>query len=86
MQELLSLAPQSRPHYRRGLKAFAKRVRSTYRPFTVCVLARLSPLQGIVEGINNRLKVIKRCGFGFTNFANFEKRALLFWHLVDSLA
>ena len=42
--------------------------------------------QGIVEGINNRLKVIKRCGFGFTNFANFEKRALLFWHLVDSLA
>ena len=42
--------------------------------------------QGIVEGINNRLKVIKCCGFGFTNFANFEKRALLFWHLVDSLA
>lgn len=38
--------------------------------------------QGIVEGINNRLKVIKRCGFGFTNFANFEKRALLFWHLA----
>ena len=42
--------------------------------------------QGIVEGINNRLKVIKRCAFGFTNFANFEKRALLFWYLVDSLA
>jgi transposase len=42
--------------------------------------------QGIVEGINNRLKVIKRCGFGFRNFDNFEKRALLFWHLVDSLA
>jgi transposase len=42
--------------------------------------------QGIVEGINNRLKVIKRCGFGFTNFYNFEKIALLFWHLVDSLA
>ena len=42
--------------------------------------------QGIVEGINNRLKGIKRCAFRFTNFANFEKRALLFWHLVDSLA
>ena len=38
--------------------------------------------QGIVAGINNRLKVIKRCGFGFTNFSNFKKRALLFWHLA----
>jgi hypothetical protein len=30
--------------------------------------------QGIVEGINNRLKVIKRNGFGFKVFENFEKR------------
>ena len=41
---------------------------------------------GMVEGINNRLKVLKRCGFGFRNFENFEKRALLLWHLTDSLA
>jgi transposase len=41
---------------------------------------------GMVEGINNRLKVLKRCGFGFRNFDNFEKRALLLWHLADSLA
>jgi transposase len=40
----------------------------------------------VVEGINNRLKVLKRCGFGFRNFDNFKKRALLFWHLTDSLA
>ncbi|MGK7899074.1 MAG: ISL3 family transposase [Xenococcus sp. (in: cyanobacteria)] len=39
-----------------------------------------------VEGMNNRLKVIKRCGFGFRNFDNFERRALLYWHLPDSLA
>ena len=31
---------------------------------------------GIVEGINNKLKVLKRCGFGFRNFINFETRAL----------
>jgi transposase len=37
---------------------------------------------GMVEGINNRLKVLKRCGFGFKNFDNFEKRALLYWHLT----
>lgn len=42
--------------------------------------------QGIVEGINNRLKVIKRNGFGFKVFENFAKRALLFWHFPDSLA
>ena len=27
---------------------------------------------GIVEGINNKLKLLKRCGFGFRNFHNFE--------------
>nr|MDJ0731914.1 transposase [Crocosphaera sp.] len=38
------------------------------------------------EGINNRLKVLKRCGFGLRNINNFKNRALLFWHLTDSLA
>ena len=42
--------------------------------------------QGVVEGINNRLKVIKRNGFGFKNFESFEKRSLLFWHISNSLA
>ncbi len=40
----------------------------------------------VVEGINNRLKVLKRCGFGFRNFENFKNRALLFWHLANNLA
>jgi transposase len=35
---------------------------------------------GIVEGINNKLKLLKRTGFNFRNFANFELRALLYWH------
>ena len=35
---------------------------------------------GIVEGINTKLKLFKRCGFGFRNLINFEIRALLFWH------
>ncbi len=42
--------------------------------------------KGIVEGINNKLKLLKRCGFGFRNFNNFEMRALLFWHFPKSLA
>jgi len=35
---------------------------------------------GIVEGINTKLKLLKRCGFGLRNLINFEIRALLFWH------
>jgi len=41
---------------------------------------------GIVEGINNKLKLLKRCGFGFRNFHNFQVRALLFWHFPNVLA
>ena len=40
----------------------------------------------IVEGINNKLKLLKRSGFGFRNFHNFEVRALLSWHLPKTLA
>jgi transposase len=42
--------------------------------------------QGVVEGINNKLKLLKRCGFGFRNFDNFTLRSLLFWHFTKNLA
>ncbi len=35
---------------------------------------------GVVEGINNKLKLIKRLGYGFRNFENFKLRTLLTWH------
>jgi transposase len=35
---------------------------------------------GAVEGINNKLKLIKRSAYGFRNFANFRIRCLLNWH------
>lgn len=31
---------------------------------------------GVVEGINNRIKLIKRQGYGFVNFDNFRSRLL----------
>jgi transposase len=40
----------------------------------------------IVEGINNKLKLLKPSGLGFRNFNNFETRALLFWHFPRNLA
>ncbi len=35
--------------------------------------------QGTVEGINNKIKLIKRRGYGFRNFDNFSKRCFLTW-------
>lgn len=34
---------------------------------------------GVVEGINTKLKLIKRLGYGFGNFDNFKLRGLLSW-------
>ena len=41
---------------------------------------------GVVEGINNRLKLIKRSGYGFTNFERFRLRCLICWHFPASAA
>ncbi len=35
---------------------------------------------GVVEGINNKLKLIKRSAYGMRNFNNFRTRCLLSWH------
>ena len=35
---------------------------------------------GVVEGVNNKLKLIKRSGYGFRNFENYKNRCLLTWH------
>lgn len=37
---------------------------------------------GAVEGINNKLKLIKRSGYGFRNFDNFQLRCLICRHLA----
>jgi transposase len=39
--------------------------------------------QGVVEGINNKLKLIKRRAYGFRNFENFKLRSFLTWHFVS---
>ena len=39
--------------------------------------------QGVVEGINNKLKLIKRKAYGFRNFDNFILRNFLYWHFAS---
>ena len=41
---------------------------------------------GVVEGINNRLKLIKRSGYGFRNFERFRLRCLICWHFPATAA
>ncbi len=36
--------------------------------------------QGVVEGINQKIKLIKRNAYGLTNFDNFRRIVLLHWH------
>jgi transposase len=39
--------------------------------------------QGVVEGINNKLKLFKRKAYGFRNFDNFILRSFLRWHFAS---
>ena len=31
----------------------------------------------LIEGLNNKIKSIKRTAFGYSNFSNFKKRVLI---------
>ncbi len=41
---------------------------------------------GVVEDINNRLKLIKPSGYGVRNFERFKLRGLISWHFPTSAA
>ncbi|MDB9511229.1 ISL3 family transposase [Kamptonema animale CS-326] len=78
-----------------GLIDWLKKAESYYKKSVKTIKRWLSEIvgyfelittNGIVEGINNKLKLLKRCGFGFKNFKNFQVRALLFWHSPSILA
>jgi len=32
---------------------------------------------GVIEGLNNKIKSIKRTAFGYSKFTNFKKRVLI---------
>ncbi len=59
---------------------FPKSVKTIIRWFSEVVgYFESGTTQGPVEGINNRLKLIKRKGYGFRNFENFRWHSLLCW-------
>ncbi|MCL1475364.1 ISL3 family transposase [Argonema antarcticum] len=77
---LIDWLKKAEPYYRNSVATIKR-----WFPEVVGYFERRTT-NGIVEGINNRLKLLKRCGFGFKNFHNFELRALLLWHFPPNLA
>ena len=57
-----------------------KTLKKHYNEVVVSLQTRLS--NGPLEGINNKIKVIKRTAYGFRNFNNFRLRILLAVHNV----
>ena len=78
--ELIDWLKKAKPYYKKSVKTIERWLAEVAGYF------EQRTTNGIVEGINNKLKLLKRCGFGFRNFINFKMRALLFWHFPDNLA
>ena len=38
---------------------------------------------GVIEGINNKIKVIKRIAFGYRSFYHFRNRILIMYNLIS---
>ena len=43
---------------------------------------KLDDRRKAVEGINQKIKLIKRRAYGLSNFDNFRRRVLLNWHFL----
>jgi transposase len=78
--KLIDWLKKAEPYYKKSVKTIKR-----WLPEIVGYFSSRTT-KGIVEGINNKLKLLKRSGFGFRNFHNFEIRALLSWHFPENLA
>ena len=77
-QETLNQAPKGLSSYMktslRTLKKYQAYVENTFlNPYT----------NGPIEGINNKIKVIKRIAFGFRSFSKFKTRILISCNTVQ---
>lgn len=78
--ELIDWLKKAQPYYKKSVATIKRWLAEIVGYF------EQRTTNGIVEGINNKLKLLKRSGFGFKSFINFELRALLSWHFPDILA
>lgn len=62
-----------------------KQTLRTYRKYEEYIINSLKyPYSnGVVEGINNKIKLIKRIGYGYRNFHNFRLKVLAVFNIVE---
>ena len=78
--ELIDWLKKAEPYYKKSVATIKRWLAEIVGYF------EQKTTNAVVEGINNKLKLLKRSGFGFRNFKNFELRALLAWHFPNNLA
>ena len=62
---------------RRAQEVYSEATKTIRNHLTgICNYFRNRTTSGTMEGINNRIKLIKRQAYGFRNFGNFRKRLL----------
>ena len=52
----------------KSLKKYMKYIENMFKP---------NITNGLIEGLNNKIKSIKRTAFGYSNFSNFKKHVLI---------
>ena len=70
----------------RGLSAKMDQALKTFRQSERAIVNALSYdySNGLVEGINNKIKVIKRTAYGYRNFSNFRNRIFIEYKLLET--
>lgn len=69
-----------------GLSAKMDQALKTFRQSERAIVNALSYdySNGLVEGINNKIKVIKRTAYGYRNFSNFRNRIFIEYKLLET--
>lgn len=69
----------------RGLSAKMDQAFKTFRKSEEAIVNALNYdySNGLVEGINNKIKVIKRTAYGYRNFSNFRNRIFIEYQLLE---
>ena len=57
----------------------------TYKKYEEYIINAIKYIysNGIVEGMNTKIKLLKRIGYGYRNFENFRLRLMILFNLVS---
>ena len=67
-----------------NISSYIKVSLNTFKKFKPYIInaVKYKYTNGVIEGINNKIKAIKRVAFGYLSFFNFRNRILIMNHLI----